>query len=127
MESKDSIRVEPAVPEEPKIDKVEDIVPKETSGEKEESDKINKKKVVPKEDTKERLAKDVKDDVKPDPVVERDKKDLESKDDLKSDEDKVDADKLLKELKRQKEESEMILEKQKEILKELQDHKKEDQ
>jgi len=68
--SKESIRLVPAVPEEPKLDKVEEIVAKEASEEKEESDKINKKKVVPEEDTKgEGAAKDPKEKLKPDPVV----------------------------------------------------------
>ena len=55
------------------------------------------------------------------------KKQLETKDEQKIDEDKVDANTLLKELKRKKEESEINLEKQNEILEERQDQTQEEQ
>ena len=127
----DSARMEPAVPEEPKIDKVEDAAVKEEVIEKAKKDsqekvETEKDKVKVKESKELKGSEDKEDSqLAPEIPVDRDKKDLGS-DEVKAKEDQVNAEKLLKELERQKNESAKILEKQKEILKELEQHKKDE-
>ena len=104
-------RIEPAIPEEPNVADLKSV---------------NKEAKVKKVSGEEAKENDVK-ELKPEVVVDRDKKDLETgKDQIKEEKDEVNAEKLLQELQRQKEESDKILEKQKEILKELVEHKKQD-
>ena len=104
-------RIEPAIPEEPNVADLKSV---------------NKEAKVKKGSGEEAKENDVK-ELKPEVVVDRDKKDLETgKDQIKEEKDEVNAEKLLQELQRQKEESDKILEKQKEILKELVEHKKQD-
>ena len=110
-------RLEPANPVEPKVADIK-IDDAEAKVKKSEGSSEEKKKV---------------EDLKPDLPVERvDRENESEKDDkiaMKNKEEKkeeVNAEKLLQELQRQKEESDKILEKQKEILKELEEHKKQD-
>jgi len=117
-------RMEPAIPEEPRVEKIENInVNVKLDDAVVEEPKEEDSKVDSKEDKVDQVEvkKESEEKLRPEETVDRDKKesDVEKK-------DEVNAEKLLKELKRQKEESEKILEKQKEILKELEEHKKND-
>ena len=114
-------RIEPAIPEEPKVADTRNV----------------KKEANVKTGSGEDGKENVGSELKPEVPVDRDKKDLETeKDPIKEDpgkiknnkeeKEEVNAEKLLQELQRQKEESDKILEKQKEILKELVEHKKQD-
>ena len=122
-ENSDEKRLEPANPEEPLVADVK----------KEDTDVKIKKGPVGDTGSDKVMADKVRDeDLKPDALVERvdrAKENEKAEIVIKNKEEKkeeVNAEKLLQELQRQKEESDKILEKQKEILKELEEHKKQD-